>query len=79
MIDSYDRQERIAIRMDSHISEKRAIELTDAEQSSIAGLQARIAVIESKQKSHHKKVEPIKHHYLPANEIYYKSLAAGDI
>ena len=60
MIENYDREERIAIRPDSHMSEARAIALTDAELQSVDGLAQRIAALAEHQASRPQRFRIIK-------------------
>jgi hypothetical protein len=72
MIENYDREERIAIRPDSHMSEARAIALTDAELQSVDGLAKRIAALAEHQSSRPQRFRIIK-------RADTATLAAGDI
>lgn len=77
MIDPYAREERIAIRQFcGGMSERRAIEITDAEQQSLPGLAQRIAVMAQHQREHAKPV-PL---HIPRHEpmLDYKTLSGGE-
>lgn len=75
MSDPYAREERIALRIDSHMSERHATELADAEQQSLPGLAQRIAAMAQHQREHAKPV-PL---HIPRHEpiLDRKLLAAG--
>ena len=73
MIDSYDRSERIAIKMDSHISESEAIRQTDAEfkPKPVNELKARVEALAQKQ--HQDKLKHMK----PKLFVDKKTIAGG--
>lgn len=75
MLDPYAYEERIAIMIDSHIPEYRAIELGKIEQQSLSGLQHRIAALAQNQ-SEHKSIQPQHINIIKRTDTAI--LAAGD-
>jgi hypothetical protein len=68
MIDPYAMEERIALRMDSGMTEREAIKLTDAEENSLA---ARVARLKQQQQM---KPQPYRAH----KDLDTAAMAAGD-